>query len=176
MKRYLLKSKRFLKYYLLKFFRSGQCPEMAAGGFACGVVVNFYPTFGIGLVLALLMAKITKTSLLTTTLGYGLTMPFFPFFFYSNYVVGRSLTGLYAVHPGTSAPLADLEFLTISTLNSLETAGNVVSQTFSFSQAGTAFVIGSLFTGLLAFLLIWQGGSYLLRRRRQEAIKAIRTI
>lgn len=84
---------RLVRYYLLKFLRLNGSPRQVALGFAMGVCMNFYPTFGFGLAMAAVLAGLLRANIAASLLGDTLFKWLFPVFFYLNYVVGQILIG-----------------------------------------------------------------------------------
>jgi uncharacterized protein (DUF2062 family) len=80
--------KRQLKYNLIKFLRLQGAPRKLALGFAVGAIVNFYPTFGFGVVLAGLISALFWSNVPAGLLGDVIFKPFFPLFFYLNFKTG----------------------------------------------------------------------------------------
>lgn len=83
--------KRRLKYNLIKFLRLKGSPRRLALGFAVGACVNFYPTFGLGVPLAGLMAALFFANVPAGLVGDIVFKPLFPAFFYLNLVTGYFL-------------------------------------------------------------------------------------
>lgn len=148
--------KRMVKYYLLRFLRIATSPFSAAGGFACGTIVNFHLTSGFGLPIALFLAKLTRTSCVASTLAWALTMPLFPLFFYFNF-----LTGDLVLREKTPDIFIAIKELTLLKFNNILVIGKT-------------FLIGSLVNSLIALLGIWISGFYFLKRYRKPAIQFVR--
>ncbi|MDN5321840.1 MAG: uncharacterized protein PWQ67_294 [Clostridia bacterium] len=148
--------RRLTKYYLLRFLRIATSPLAAAGGFACGTIVHFYPTSGFGLAFALFLAKLTRTSCIASSLAWALTMPLVPIMFYLNFVTG------------------DL-FLGITTEDILTAVKDLATLKFSgFWEIGKTFIIGSIINGILGLMVLWFLGFLFLKRYRQSALKFVR--
>lgn len=81
--------KRFLKYIYLKIIRIHDSPEKIAKGFALGVFIGIFPTFGIGGILALILAKFFRLNYIATILGTFI-MNYFtsPIFWSISYFLG----------------------------------------------------------------------------------------
>lgn len=82
--------KRFFKLLYLKIIRINDSPERIAKSFALGVFIGIFPTFGIGGVLALVLAKIFKLNYAASILGTFI-MNYFtsPFFWSLSYFLGN---------------------------------------------------------------------------------------
>ena len=81
--------KRQLKYNLIKFLRLHGAPSKLALGFAVGAAVNFYPTFGVGVALAGVIAALFFSNVPAGLLGDIVFKPLFPLFFYLNLITGN---------------------------------------------------------------------------------------
>lgn len=86
MQRFIMR--RRAKFTLIKFLRLKGAPRKIALGFAIGACVNFYPTFGIGIPLAGLLAGLAMSSIPAGLMGDVAFKPFFPVFFYLNLLTG----------------------------------------------------------------------------------------
>lgn len=82
--------KRILKLIYLKIIRINDSPEKIAKSFALGVFIGIFPTFGIGGILALILAKILKLNYIASVLG-TFTMNYFtsPIFWSLSYFLGN---------------------------------------------------------------------------------------
>lgn len=80
--------RRRVRFALIKFLRLKGAPRKIALGFAIGACVNFYPTFGIGVPLAGILAALAMSSVSAGFLGDVAFKPLFPVFFYLNLVSG----------------------------------------------------------------------------------------
>lgn len=152
-----LKYRRKLKYYLLKLFRLHDSPKSVAGGLAWGTFVHFYPTCGLGALFAVGMARIFNTNLAAATLGWAITTPLFPLFFYFNFQMGELILG----------PCADLTY-SMRFMRHLHFRDIVI--------IGKAFAYGSLVNGIIGVIFLWWLGYILLKRYRKETLNYIRRI
>ncbi len=89
----MMKGKRRLRYYLLKILRSKEAPIKIALGFAIGSAINFFPTFGFGVVLAGVLASLTRTNIPSSIAGDLLFKSFFPVLFILNIITGDLILG-----------------------------------------------------------------------------------
>jgi uncharacterized protein (DUF2062 family) len=151
-----MNKRRRLKYYLLKLIRLKDSPKAVAGGLAWGGFVHFYPVFGVGPLLAVTMAKLSRVNMAAATVGWVVFMPLFPFFFYLNYLIGNLFVRV---------PAEDLKIVMQSFINfRLE----------DYLLVGKAFIIGSLLNSLVELVLIWTAGSFFLKRYRKRTQEFIR--
>jgi len=77
----LERGKRTFRYVYLRLIRVGGDPVRAALGFSLGVFLGVFPTFGLGIPLAILLASLFRWNRVSATLGSlvmnPLTTPFF---------------------------------------------------------------------------------------------------
>lgn len=75
------RGRRIFRYIYLRLVRVGGDPVHAALGFSLGVFLGVFPTFGLGIPLALLLASLFRWNRVAATLGSlvmnPLTTPFF---------------------------------------------------------------------------------------------------
>lgn len=73
--------RRIVRYYYLRLVRIDDSPEKIAGGVALGVFLGIFPTFGVGLILAVALASWLHVNRAAAILGSlimnPLTTPFF---------------------------------------------------------------------------------------------------
>lgn len=78
---FLERGRRTFRYIYLRLIRVGGDPVHVALGFSLGVFLGVFPTFGLGIPLALLLASIFRWNRISATLGSlvmnPLTTPFF---------------------------------------------------------------------------------------------------
>ncbi|NPV26721.1 MAG: DUF2062 domain-containing protein [Firmicutes bacterium] len=152
--------RRLVRYYLLKFLRLNGSPRKVALGFALGVCMNFYPTFGFGLALAVVLAGVMRANIAASLLGDTLFKWLFPVFFYLNYVVGEFLID----HPagglaGTSSSVWEWSRHNLTQ----------ISQAFFLGMVLNTLILGTTLYFLTHWLILnhrRQLLRFLLRRRR----------
>jgi uncharacterized protein (DUF2062 family) len=127
-------------------------PKAVAGGFAWGSFVHFYPTFGFGPVFAVTLAHIFQSNIFAATVGWIVTMPLFPFFFYLNLKVGEIFIG------GSNLDIA----LAMKEIIDIKFSGLL--------YIGKAFFLGSLINGIAGVILIRWLCYLLLRRFRKRTL------
>lgn len=152
-----MKYRRQLKYYLIKIFRLQDSPKDVAGGLAWGTFVHFYPTCGFGAIFAVLMARIFRTNLVAATVGWAVTTPLFPLFFYFNILSGERILGQ---EPGLRISMAAIHSLHFKDIIYL----------------GKAFALGSILNSIIGVLILWWLGFIALKRYRKNALGFIRRV
>jgi len=135
--RWWLSLERCFVFNLIRLFRIRRQSEKVARGFAIGFIVNFFPTFGFGVLISGFIAKVFGGNAVAGLVG-GASMSFFwPLLFYFNMRTG----GLFVRPP---VVIDDLEDITDKTMDAL-----VWGQTFTIGA-----VVNSLLAGLCVYLLL----------------------
>lgn len=138
-----MKPSRWLRYTFLKVKRMKDNPQKLARGLALGVFLNFLPTFGMGIFIAIVVAKFLRANAFLACSAAFATKWCIPLLYALNLKVGQMLLGM---------PSETL--MTIwAKISSLDLSGIIA--------LGKPFIIGSLlnsFVGAgvmyLLFLLI----------------------
>lgn len=81
--------KRIIKYYFIRLLRQKSDAKDVSLGLAIGFVPNWYPTFGLGPIISIALAKIFRTNLVSAFIGGISGSIIWPFLFYLNYKVGN---------------------------------------------------------------------------------------
>jgi hypothetical protein len=84
--------RRWGRYIYLRLVRQNDEPERVAKGLGLGVFLGIFPTFGVGTIMAVLIATWAKWNRASAALGTFIMNPFFnPFFMSLSVVVGNLL-------------------------------------------------------------------------------------
>lgn len=130
--------KRGTKSLTLRVFRVKDASERVARGFALGLIVNFLPTFGLGVLISGFIARILGGNVIAGFAG-GATLTFFwPFLFYLNVRMGSLL-----FRP--EVKVEELEDVTEASMNAL-----MWGRTFM-----TGAVANMLIAGFAAYVLVF---------------------
>ncbi len=152
MRHLINKAHRPMHYHALRLFRVRDGAERAGRGFALGMVVNFFPTFGFGFLISGLLAKLCRGNFIAGLAGGALLTPFWLVLFYLNMVVGGWLMD--KVHTFT------LEQVTEATVQK--------------HVWGTTFLVGagvnSVVFGLIAYVFV----TWLMQEHRVAVLKKFR--
>lgn len=128
---------RCLIYNIIRLFRIRSATETVARGFAVGLVVNFFPTFGFGVLASGFLAKLAGGSAVAGLVG-GATLGFvWPILFLFNMRVGS----LFIRSP---IQVEDLEDVTEKTISAL-----IWGKTFTVGA-----ILNSLLVGGAAYFII----------------------
>ncbi|OLS33721.1 DUF2062 domain-containing protein [Bacillus sp. MRMR6] len=141
-----MKLRRRIKYYLIRLFRLKASPHQVAMGLSIGFIPNWLPTFGLGPMFSIALAKIARVNLISAFIGGVIGAPFWPIFFLLNYRVG----GLFINKPLKVNELEDIEYIEVVN----DTVGSLQSGSLQFiAGASINIVISSFLIYLLVFLL-----------------------
>lgn len=132
-----LKIERGFLYNVVRFFRIRGATEKVARGFALGLVINFFPTFGFGVIISGVCARVLGGNAVAGFVG-GATLTFaWPVLFYLNIRAG-------SLFYRPALEVDDLEDVTEKTVSAL-----------AWGKAFTAgAILNSLIVGLTTYLLL----------------------
>lgn len=127
---------RYFLFHSIRLFRIRGQNERIARGFALGFIVNFFPTFGFGVLISGFVARAFGGNAVAGLVGGALLTFFWPVLFYLNMRIGR----FFVKPPIVVDELADVTEKTVSTLVWGQTfmAGAIVN---SIIFGGTAYFI-----------------------------------
>jgi uncharacterized protein (DUF2062 family) len=131
------RAERWLIYGVIRFFRIRTGTEPIARGFAIGLVVNFFPTFGLGMLISGFLAKSVGGSAVAGLVGGAALAFFWPVLFFLNMRTG-------SVFLPPPIPVEGLEDVTPKTMDAL-----LWGTTFT-----TGAILNSLFVGLATYLVL----------------------
>lgn len=86
-----MKITRVIKYNLIRLFRLRSGPHQVASGVTIGFIPSWLPTFGLGPVLSVGMARLLKANTVSALVGGFLGTFIWPMLFFLNYKVGSLL-------------------------------------------------------------------------------------
>lgn len=146
---------RALVLYGIRFFRLRGSNERAARGFAAGVFLNFLPTFGLGGVIAALLAHFIRANAAAAFLG-GFSLAFmWPVLFFLNIQTG-------ALFIAPEVPLRDLA-------DAYSAGGQALLW-------GKTFLIGSVINGVATSVATYFLFLALYRKIQVPALQRLRAV
>lgn len=153
---------RYLRYNFIRLFRIKAASEKVARGFALGMIVNFLPSFGAGVLISGFVARALGGNVVAGVIGGASLTWAWPFLFYLNIRVGSWL-----LHK--RAAITDPDQLSNGALGKA-----VWGQSFSVGAFVNCLVIGGLVYLVLRLLYeqIRQPALGLLRRRINRKLTA----
>jgi uncharacterized protein len=86
-----MKITRSIKYNLIRLFRLKSSPHQVALGFTTGLIPSWFPTFGLGPILSVGLAKLVRANTVSAIVGGVIGTLIWPLLFLINYKVGSSL-------------------------------------------------------------------------------------
>jgi len=134
---------RRLLYYSMRLFRLRDSAERIARGFALGLTVNFFPTFGLGWLASGVFARLLGGNTVAGFVGGAALAFFWPLLFYMNMFTGGWVTGRF--------PIPDREEVTEEKITAL-----LWGQTFTAGALLNAAGVGLA----VYFLLYWAFDRY----------------
>ena len=85
---------RWVRYHYLRLVRLNDSPEKVASGFAIGVAVGIFPTFGLGIVIVIFLAWLTNINKASAIIGSLVMNPWTsPFFWALSFFIGSLMLG-----------------------------------------------------------------------------------
>ena len=132
-----LRLERNLLYQAVRLTRIRGASEKVARGFAVGLVVNFFPTFGFGVLVSGFLARVTGGNFVAGLVGGAVLSFSWPLLFLLNLWTGSLIYS-------PSIQINDLSEVTEKTMRAL-----VWGQTFT-----TGAVLNSLVGGTVVYLLL----------------------
>lgn len=128
--KFWLRIERGFLYQVIRLFRIRAASEKVARGYALGLVVNFFPTFGLGVLISGFVARALGGNAVAGVVG-GATLTFFwPLLFYLNIRVG----GFFYQAPINVVEVEDVTEKTVEAL--------VWGKTFMFGAFVNTVLIG----------------------------------
>ncbi len=140
---------RRLKYYILRTLRMQNSDHRIALGFAVGFFPCWYPTFGIDLLLAPLLARMVRANIPSAFLAASAGSVLWPILFYLNYRIGVF------VHLFTTFPKT-FEIEDALSVPVPETDYRIETNHFGrLGDMGVNFLVGGLINSVLSTLLLY---------------------
>jgi uncharacterized protein len=135
-----LNIERWALYNVILLCRLRGATERVARGFALGLIVNFFPTFGFGVFISGFFARMFGGNMAAGIVGGGLLTFVWPILFYVNIRMG-------SIFQAPVVPLEELEDVTERTISTL-----VWGSTFAIGALLNAIVVGLTVYFLLLLL------------------------
>ena len=140
----MLKPKRLLRYYYLRFIRLRGNPHELALGMSFGIFTGMMPIMPFQMALALALALLFKGSKITAALGTWISNPLnWYFLYYYSYKIGASTFGF----TGQEALFSSIMKAVRSGEESMVIVEKIIS---SGSLMGITFLVGGLIMGIVA--------------------------
>jgi len=141
-----IKVNRRIKYYLLRLFRLKESPNQVALGVMLGFAPNWFPTFGLGPILSIGIAKLARVNVVAAIIGGVIGSPLWPILFLMNYRMGSMLYQ----KPSNVNDVDDIDY--IEAVN--DTVGSLHSGSLTFLIGSVVnVIIFSILLYIVVFLL-----------------------
>jgi uncharacterized protein len=154
-----MKLKRRYKFYLLRLFRIKASPHAVAMGITLGFIPHWFPTFGIGPILSVGLAKLGRANLIAAAAGGIIGTPLWPLCFYLNYRLGSLLI------EGKSHvdQISEVEYI------------EAVNHTLGSLQSGSLyFLIGAIVNIVISSIIIYFISFWLFKKYRLNILLKLR--
>lgn len=146
------KYSRQLKYYILRLLRMKNSNHRIAIGFAWGFFPCWYPTFGVGMILSMLLTRVFRGNIPAALLAASVGSVIWPGLFYLNYRTGVLLHLLssspetFEIHEAINAPVPETDY------SEYKVETDYVD---NLGHMGLNFAIGSVVNSILFTLVIY---------------------
>ncbi|MBY0097367.1 DUF2062 domain-containing protein [Mesobacillus maritimus] len=135
-----MKLKRRTRYYVLRFVRLKANPHQVALGVTLGFIPNWFPTFGLGPILSMGLAKLSKGNVFAAALGGIVGVPLWPVLFWLNYQIG----GLFHDKPSQVDEIEEVEYI------------EAINDTVESIQTGSEqFLTGAIMNILVSSVILY---------------------
>lgn len=151
-------NKRGIKYNLIRLFRLKSSAHQIALGIAVGLVPGWFPTFGVGGVFSVILAKLVRANLIAALISGASVTFLWPFMYFLNMKIGGHVTSLFkdTVPP----PVDDVSF--------------ELDQAFSWQNIGTEFIVGAVVNSILFGVITYLVTYWLFKRYRNRVLHRLR--
>lgn len=158
---------RRMKYYCLRLLRIKNSDHRIAVGFMAGFFHCWFPTFGIGMLLSVGVAKLLRGNLAAAIISGSLGSFMWPVLFFLNYKVGFILSSFFTtpafqLEEVIDIPIPDFDY------------SETVDHFSSLGHIGTHFLVGSLVNSVLFSIVGYYVVRYILKYYRQPLLRKLR--
>ncbi len=151
-------NRRGIKYNLIRLFRLKSSAHQIALGIAVGFVPGWFPTFGVGGVFSVILAKLVKANLIAALIS-GASVTFtWPFMYFLNMKIGSWVTSFFKNTAPT--PVNDVSY--------------ELDQAFSWQNIGTEFIVGAVVNSILFGAITYLVTYWLFKRYRNHVLHRLR--
>jgi Uncharacterized protein conserved in bacteria len=158
---------RPLYYYILRLLRTTNGDHAVALGFAIGFFPCWFPTFGIGLPLSLVLARFVRGNIPAAILAASVGSVTWPALFYLNYKAGNVLTSAFTspsfkLDDAISEPVPEPDYT------------DAASHIGKLSDIGTDFLTGSIVNSIVLTGVLYLLFRLLMKRYRAPLLNMMR--
>ena len=155
---------RRARFNCIQLLRIKKSDHLIAMGFTAGLLHCWFPTFGIGMLLSIGLARLLRANIAASIIAGSLGSFLWPILFFMNYKAGYVLTSLFS-----TSTLALSEALPDEPDYS-----EAVDHLNSLGQLGTNFIVGSLFNSVVFSIVCYFIILFLLKRYRTPLLRRLK--
>lgn len=157
-----MKIKRRIKYYFIRLFRLKGSPHQVAAGISIGFLPSWFPTFGLGPVLSVGFAKLSRTNEVAAFVGGVIGTPIWPLLFLLNYQVGSAILD--------RQPKID----TLEEVDYSSAIEHTVEGVNNIQSSGYSFLLGAVINIVISSILVYFVVYFLFKRYRVSILNKLR--
>ncbi|KAA9022864.1 DUF2062 domain-containing protein [Niallia endozanthoxylica] len=157
-----MKITRRIKYYLIRLFRLKSNPHHVALGLTMGLIPSWIPTFGLGPVLSVGLARLVKANTVSALVGGVIGTAIWPLLFLLNYKVGSFILD-------RESKVDELE--EVDYINAIYHTHKGID---SFHSSGFSFLAGAVINILISSTVIYFIVYFLFKTYRVRILHKIR--
>lgn len=146
----------------MRLLRVKDSPHQVALGFTLGFIPNWYPTFGLGVILSVGLAKIVRVNPVAAFLGGVIGSPLWPALFFLNYKVG----GLLLDRRSRVDEIEDVDYV--------EALEQTIDGVNSFFSKSYTFLAGALINTIFFSICIYFIVYFLFKAYRTGLLRRLR--
>ncbi len=146
----------------MRLLRVKDSPRQVALGFTLGFIPNWFPTFGLGVILSVGLAKLVRVNTVASFVGGVLGSPLWPALFLLNYKVGSLI-----INKQTKIDeLGDVDYI--------EALEHTVDGLNSFVSKGYTFLAGAMINTFLFSICMYFIVNFLFKTYRTNLLRMVR--
>lgn len=162
-----LKLIRKMKYYFLKLLRIRKSDHVVAIGFIAGFFHCWFPTFGIGMLLSIGLARLLRGNLVAAVISGSLGSFLWPFLFFLNYKSGFIIESFfhspsYELDDALDEPVPDADY------------SEAADHFNSYSDIGLNFLTGSIVNSILFSFIGYFALRFVLKHYRLPLLRKLK--
>lgn len=149
----MIKAFRKLKYAIIRLLRLKNAARQIALGLVLGFFPCWFPTFGLGAFLSVMLAKLVRGNILAALLSAAVGSILWPLLFYLNYAVGEKLMRRFdeTIEPSPVSFESPSDFFDLDFAEEMVEIDYVepIEQINSWSDIGIQFAVGAAANSIL---------------------------
>lgn len=158
---------RKIKYYFLKLLRIRKSDHVVAIGFVAGFFHCWFPTFGVGMLMSIALAKLLRGNLAAAIISGSIGSFLWPGLFFLNYRVGFIIESLFR------APVSQLDDAIGEPVPDVHYS-KAADHFSSFGDIGLNFLAGSIVNSILFSIIGYVVLRIILKHYRLPLLRKLR--